>query len=126
MKVKQRTDRIFGWTKALLVLASIGLATPVLAAAAAVDLGEVTFTKDIAPILQRSCQQCHRANGVGPMPLETYKQARQYARLIKQRVETSQKSVDFIEGELDRLATRIEEVESRVAAVKSANPNKLS
>ena len=38
--------------------------------------GDVTFTKDIAPILQRSCQQCHRADGVAPMPLVTYRHAR--------------------------------------------------
>lgn len=33
---------------------------------------EVTFTKDIAPILQRLCEHCHRTNGVAPMPLTTY------------------------------------------------------
>ena len=33
---------------------------------------EVTFTKDIAPILQRSCQNCHRAAGGAPMALTTY------------------------------------------------------
>ena len=32
----------------------------------------VTFTKNIAPILQRSCQECHHAEGVGPMALVTY------------------------------------------------------
>jgi mono/diheme cytochrome c family protein len=45
--------------------------------------GEVTFTKDIAPILQRSCQQCHRADGVAPMSLVTYEDARPWARSIK-------------------------------------------
>ena len=33
---------------------------------------EVTFHKDIEPILQRSCQSCHREGGAGPMPLVTY------------------------------------------------------
>ncbi len=28
---------------------------------------EVTFTKDIAPILQRSCENCHRPGGGAPM-----------------------------------------------------------
>ena len=28
--------------------------------------GDVTFSTDIAPILQRSCQQCHNASGVAP------------------------------------------------------------
>jgi polysaccharide chain length determinant protein (PEP-CTERM system associated) len=46
-------------------------------------------------------------------------------RHIQQRVETSQKSVEFVESELDRLAQRIEEVEARVAAVKAANPGRL-
>ena len=47
--------------------------------------GEVTFTKDIAPILQRSCQNCHRSDGVAPMSLITYADARPWARAIKQR-----------------------------------------
>jgi len=45
----------------------------------------VTFTKDIAPILQRSCQNCHRPNGVAPMSLVTYEEARPWARAIKTR-----------------------------------------
>src|SRR4029078_12795975 len=47
--------------------------------------GDVTFTKDIAPILQRSCQNCHRSDGVAPMSLTTYEEVRPYARAIKQR-----------------------------------------
>ena len=38
--------------------------------------GDVTFTKDIAPILQRSCQNCHRPDGVAPMSLVTYEDVR--------------------------------------------------
>src|SRR5207344_1407078 len=45
----------------------------------------VTFTKDIAPILQRSCQNCHRPDGVAPMSLVSYEEVRPYARAIKQR-----------------------------------------
>jgi hypothetical protein len=47
--------------------------------------GEVTFTKDVAPILQRSCQSCHRPGGVAPMPLTTYEEVRPWARSIKTR-----------------------------------------
>jgi hypothetical protein len=46
---------------------------------------EVTFTKDVAPILQRSCEGCHRADGIAPMALSTYEDARPWARAIKQR-----------------------------------------
>jgi hypothetical protein len=45
----------------------------------------ITFTKDIAPILQRSCQQCHTADGGAPMSLVTYEEVRPFARAIKQR-----------------------------------------
>src|SRR5437773_2584012 len=43
----------------------------------------VTFTKDVAPILQRSCQNCHRPDSNAPMSLITYEDARPYARSIK-------------------------------------------
>lgn len=44
---------------------------------------EITFHKDIEPILQRSCQKCHRIGGVGPMPLVTYEQVAPFAGLIE-------------------------------------------
>ena len=45
-----------------------------------------TFSKDIAPILQRSCQACHRPENIGPMPLLTYQEVRPWARAIRQQV----------------------------------------
>jgi hypothetical protein len=44
-----------------------------------------TFTKDVLPILQRSCQQCHRPGTSAPMPLMTYQEVRPWARAIRQR-----------------------------------------
>ncbi len=46
---------------------------------------QVTFTKDVAPILQRSCQTCHRPGEMAPMSLVTYEDVRPWARAIKQR-----------------------------------------
>ena len=43
----------------------------------------VTFTKDVAPILQRSCQVCHRENNMAPMSLLTYQEVCPWARSIK-------------------------------------------
>jgi hypothetical protein len=40
------------------------------------------YTKDVAPILQAKCQNCHRRHQVGPFPLETYEQARKRAHDI--------------------------------------------
>ena len=56
-----------------------------LAAPAAAQEAEVTWSKDVAPILQRSCQQCHRPDGGAPMSLITYEDTRPWARSIKQR-----------------------------------------
>src|SRR5439155_14178329 len=53
---------------------------------AAVAQAEVTFTKDVAPILQRSCQNCHRPGSIAPMPLLTYEDARPWAKAIRQNV----------------------------------------
>jgi hypothetical protein len=54
--------------------------------------GEVTFTRDIAPILQRSCQNCHRPDGVAPMSLITYEDVRPWARAIKTRTSIGPKA----------------------------------
>src|SRR5207244_12481143 len=45
-----------------------------------------TFARDVAPILQRSCQNCHHAGAIAPMSLVTYEEARPWARSIKQKV----------------------------------------
>ena len=50
----------------------------------------ITFTRDVAPILQKSCQNCHRPGSIAPMSLLTYEDARPWARSIKQRVEARQ------------------------------------
>src|SRR5207247_5058802 len=47
---------------------------------------QVTFTKDVAPILYRSCVRCHRPDEIAPMSLLTYNDARPWARAIKERV----------------------------------------
>jgi mono/diheme cytochrome c family protein len=46
----------------------------------------VTFAKDVAPILQKNCQQCHQPGAIGPMALTTFQEVRPWARAIKQKV----------------------------------------
>jgi mono/diheme cytochrome c family protein len=50
------------------------------------DAAEVTYAKDVAPIIQNSCMVCHRPGGIGPMDLLTYEDARRYARRIREQV----------------------------------------
>ena len=45
-----------------------------------------TFNKDILPVLQRQCQECHRPNSIAPMSFLTYKDTRPYARAIEKAV----------------------------------------
>jgi mono/diheme cytochrome c family protein len=59
---------------------------PALAQQASVDSPAVTFARDVAPILQKNCQQCHQSGAVGPMPLTTFQEVRPWARAIKQKV----------------------------------------
>ena len=44
-----------------------------------------TYSKDIAPILQEKCASCHNHEGIGPMPLQNYKQVKPFAALIHDR-----------------------------------------
>jgi hypothetical protein len=46
----------------------------------------VTFTKDVAPIFYKNCTACHRPGEVAPMSLLTYKDARPWARAIREKV----------------------------------------
>src|SRR5579863_7386498 len=48
--------------------------------------GAVTFAKDIAPIFQERCQECHRKGTVAPMSLVTYEETRPWAKAIRERV----------------------------------------
>src|SRR5215831_13493114 len=61
---------------------------PLLAMAADAGPAQVTFAKDIAPILQERCQECHRKGTAAPMSLLTYEETRPWAKSIRQRVIT--------------------------------------
>jgi hypothetical protein len=50
--------------------------------------GSVTFARDIAPIFQEKCEECHRQGTAAPMSLSTYQEARPWAKSIRERVTT--------------------------------------
>lgn len=47
---------------------------------------EVTYTRDIAPILQKHCQECHRPGQVAPFSLLNYQQASRWSKTISEVV----------------------------------------
>lgn len=71
----------------MLVLMAVVLAFAS-APAMAAEQGRVTFTKDVLPILQENCQNCHREGGqnmagmIAPMSFMTYEEARPWAKAI--------------------------------------------
>ncbi len=64
----------------------LAIAAPALAA----DSNPVTFSKDVAPILQKKCQECHQPGSIAPMSLITYQEARPWAKSIRERVAARQ------------------------------------
>jgi hypothetical protein len=57
-----------------------------IASLAATNAPSVTFTKDVAPVLQKNCQGCHRPGEAAPFSLLTYDQARPWAKAMKEAV----------------------------------------
>src|SRR5205823_5508688 len=55
-------------------------------AAAASNPKPVTFSRDVAPIIYSRCAECHRGGQVGPMALLTYREARPWAKSIREAV----------------------------------------
>jgi mono/diheme cytochrome c family protein len=62
-----------------------GLAAQQFAAATPAER-EVTFSNEVARILQQNCQVCHQPGGIGPMSLMSYQDARRWASRIKTQV----------------------------------------
>ena len=58
------------------------------AAWAATGPQDITFHKDVEPILQNHCQECHRQGEIAPFSLMTYEQTRPWAKSIKGAVLT--------------------------------------
>ena len=83
---------------AVSLLLTIGIAMVVPFSALAADVTPVntgprqpvTFSKDVAPILQEKCQECHQPNSIAPMSLISYQESRPWARSIRERVITRQ------------------------------------
>src|SRR5207247_6944990 len=79
----------------LIMMALIALGTT--ANAQSAPERQVTFTRDVAPLLQRSCQTCHRPGSIAPMSLLTYEEVRPWAKSIKLKTSLREMPPWFIE-----------------------------
>src|SRR5437016_1646111 len=86
MKTTEEHSRQIALSAFAVTLVAGLFAAPIGAQAPTAKPVPVTFTKDVAPIFQRSCQTCHRPDSLAPMSLMTYEEARPWARSIKRRI----------------------------------------
>src|SRR5690348_8779094 len=63
-----------------------------------------TFYKDVAPLLEQHCQECHRPGEIAPMSLLTYEQTRPWAKSIKEKVLTRQMPPWFADPHVGKFA----------------------
>ncbi|MGD2045411.1 MAG: hypothetical protein PVJ80_06215 [Gemmatimonadota bacterium] len=66
---------------ALAVVAGLG------AIALPASAQEVTYARDVAPIIQNKCQECHTENSIAPFTLDNYDQVVRRARMIRRAVD---------------------------------------
>jgi hypothetical protein len=76
--------RIFGLSL-LCTLAGFGLLWSFIVSTST-SAALVTFTKDVAPIIQKNCVVCHRPGEIAPMTFMDYKEVRPWARSIREKV----------------------------------------
>src|SRR5215467_14722372 len=77
------------WTVAVAVLTAFAASFHFAHAAddaKAVDVP--TYSKDVAPIIQKNCQVCHRPGEAGPFPMLNYRQVRPWAQAIKVAIQS--------------------------------------
>jgi hypothetical protein len=92
------------------------------------------FYRDVLPILQNRCQECHRAGEIAPMAFVTYEQTRPWARAIRDVVKSRKMPPWFADepadeagdGAADRLAARHTDEPGRRAAPRFLNDRRLT
>ncbi|HMG34311.1 MAG TPA: thiol-disulfide isomerase [Blastocatellia bacterium] len=83
----KRVIAVSGLAGCLVVLCLATLSGSQSAGAAGLAGGkEVTFSKDVAPVFYKACVECHKPNDIAPMSLINFKEARPWARSIKEKV----------------------------------------
>ena len=67
-------------------VAFVALAVTGVPAMAQEGHSDVTFNRDVMPILQANCQECHQENSIAPMALLTYRDAYRWSSGIREKV----------------------------------------
>ena len=93
MDLQKRSQRSRLWTPwigaaTVALVATFAFQSPAHAQAtfASSNDAPLTYSADVASIIQENCTVCHRTGGIGPMELVTCENVRMYAPLIKNKV----------------------------------------
>ena len=80
---KTAGSAIWGGVLALAVGSTLGVPP----ASAQEPQNDVTYARDVAPIIQENCQVCHQPGSIAPMSLMSFDDVRLYAPQIRSKVE---------------------------------------
>jgi len=83
---------------------ALGLAAAALSFSANTTNSAPTFYKDVLPVLQNNCQECHRPGEAAPMSFLTYESTRPWAKAIKAAVVTKKMPPWFADPNHGRFA----------------------
>jgi hypothetical protein len=65
---------------------------------------DVTFYKDVLPILRKNCQSCHRPGEIAPVSFLTYESTQPWAHAIRKAVLSERMPPQFTDGRFGHLA----------------------
>ena len=54
----------------------------------AAEFAKISYVKDIAPIIQEKCTNCHQPGGIAPMQLNNYEQVKGFSPMIREVIRT--------------------------------------
>ncbi|MDZ4801207.1 MAG: cytochrome c [Bryobacteraceae bacterium] len=98
----------------------IAAAAALLAAAASMlRAGEVTWAKDIAPIVFNNCSSCHRPGDVAPMSFLKYSEVRPWAKSIREAVATRKMPPWHADPKIGHFANDPRLTDAQIAAIRT-------
>jgi hypothetical protein len=104
--------------KLFIGLAVFGLVSlPVFFSSEARTPAAITYAKQVAPILQKRCEECHHAGGIAPMQFTTYDAARPWAKAIKDKVVSRQMPPFHATGAIGRYQDDPRLTEAEIATI---------
>lgn len=78
-----------------------------------------TFTRDVLPVLQEHCQECHRPGQVAPISFMSYDEVRPWAKAIRKATETKTMPPFHASGPLDIFQNDLRLTEKEIQTIRN-------